>query len=278
MEETYSEVVNVAREYYNSDDADNFYAIIWGGEDIHIGLYESQEEPIVDASHRTVRHLAEKLNLTPEHTVLDIGSGYCGAARYLAKTYGCSVVALNLSEKENQRAREINEKRGLTDKIQVVDGSFENIPAEHNTFDMVWSQDAILHSGEKEKVMQEVSRVLKPNGEFIFTDPMQADDCPAGVLQPVLNRIHLKSLGSFAFYRQQAEKLGWKEIEIENLTPQLVNHYTRVRQELAKRREELTGKVSDEYIDRMAQGLGHWIDAGESDYLSWGVLHFRKPG
>jgi sarcosine/dimethylglycine N-methyltransferase len=49
-----------------------------------------------------------------------------------------------------------------------------------------------------------------------------------------------------------------------------------VRQELVKRRESLKGKVSDEYMDRMIQGLGHWIDAGNNSYLSWGILHFRK--
>ena len=36
-----AEVVSIARDYYNSDDADNFYHEIWGGEDIHIGLYRS---------------------------------------------------------------------------------------------------------------------------------------------------------------------------------------------------------------------------------------------
>ena len=100
---------------------------------------------------------------------------------------------------------------------------------------------------------------------------------PAGMLQPVLERIHLDSLGSFAFYRQQARQLGWEEVGIFDLTPQLVSHYTRVRQELAKRREALASKVSNEYMDRMIQGLGHWIDAGESGYLAWGILHFRKP-
>jgi sarcosine/dimethylglycine N-methyltransferase len=274
--QAYSEVVNIARDYYNSDDADNFYAIIWGGEDIHIGLYDSLEDPIITASRRTVEHMASALSLGPQHHVLDIGSGYCGAARYLAKTFGCTVTALNLSEKENQRARELNVKQGLDDKIQVVDGSFENIPVEHDSFDVVWSQDAILHSGHKEKVMQEISRVLKPGGRFIFTDPMQADDCPTGVLQPVLDRIHLNSLGSFALYRQLAKQYGLKELTIENLTPQLVTHYTRVRQELVKRRDELEGKVSDDYIDRMIKGLGHWINAGDANYLAWGIMLFEK--
>lgn len=38
-----SQVVYQARDYYNSIDADEFYAKVWGGEDIHIGLYLNSE-------------------------------------------------------------------------------------------------------------------------------------------------------------------------------------------------------------------------------------------
>lgn len=276
MTSQYSEAVNTARDYYNSEDADNFYAIIWGGEDIHIGLYESDSDAIREASHRTVRHITEKTKLTPENKVLDIGSGYGGLARYIADTYGCSVVALNLSEKENERARMLNKERGLEDKIDVVDGSFENIPAEDNSFDVIFSQDAILHSGQREKVMQEVARVLKPGGKFIFTDPMAADDCPEGVLEPILNRIHLASLGSPAFYRQTLAKLGIKEVSFEEQTQQLINHYSRVLQETEKHESELTKQVDQSYVDRMKVGLGHWINGGKNGHLAWGFFVFQK--
>lgn len=277
MSKHYSEAVNIARDYYNSDDADNFYAIIWGGEDIHIGLYESEQEPILEASHRTVRHMAENLgDIGPQHSVLDIGSGYGGAARYLADTFGCSVTALNLSEKENQRNRELTAERGLADKIQVIDGSFEDIPCDDESFDIVWSQDAILHSGHREKVLQEVARVLKPGGRFIFTDPMQSDDCPAGVLQPILDRIHLKTLGSPRFYRNTLTALGMKETRFEEQTPQLINHYSRVLQETQNSQQTLENTVSAEYIERMKAGLSHWIDGGRKAYLCWGIFIFTK--
>lgn len=279
MSRAYSAAVETARAYYNSDDADNFYFHVWGGEDIHIGLYRSEYEAIKDASRRTVEHMADKLNgVTKSSRFIDLGSGYGGSARYLCQRYACHVTALNLSEIENQRNRGINQQQGLSGNIEVIDGSFEHIPlARNEIFDFAWSQDAILHSGQRADVFTEVNRVLKPGGEFIFTDPMQADDCPPGVLNPVLDRIHLESLGSFAFYRQQAERLGWHELEVIDLTPQLIMHYTRVRQELVKRRDELNGVVSDEYIDRMIKGLGHWVDAGDNGYLSWGIMHFRKP-
>ncbi len=278
MSQDYSEVVKTAQDYYDSDDADNFYYHIWGGEDIHVGLYQDEKEPIRDASERTVATMAERLTgLNADSRVIDVGGGYGGAARWLAKRYGCHVTCLNLSLAQNRRDREMNEEQGLADKIDVVDASFENIPSPDADFDLAWSQDAILHSGERAKVLKEVDRVLKPGGEFIFTDPMQADNCPEGVLQPVLDRIHLDSLGSFAFYREVARQLGWEELGVEDLTSYLARHYTRVREELENHRADLAGKVSDAYIDRMIKGLGHWIEAGNNGYLAWGILHFRKP-
>jgi len=278
MSVNYSQAVATARDYYNSDDADNFYATIWGGEDIHIGLYQSDDDSIVEASHRTVRLMAELLEgIGPDTRVLDIGAGYGGAARYLAETFGCSVTALNLSEKENARDREINRIRGLDGRIEVVDGSFEAIPAEDSSFDVVWSQDAILHSGNREKVLEEVARVLKPGGRFVFTDPMQSDDCPPGVLQPILERIHLSSLGSPGFYRQTAGKLGLTERLFDERTAQLTNHYARVLLETERREDELQKIVSPAYIERMKKGLRHWIDGGENGHLAWGVFVFEKP-
>jgi len=278
MSTAYSEVVETARSYYNSDDADNFYFHVWGGEDIHIGIYTAADEPIADASRRTVERMASLAkSLGPDSRVLDLGSGYGGAARYLARTFGCRVTALNLSEAENERNRRMSREQGLDPLIEVVDGSFEEVPAADASFDLVWSQDAILHSGHRNRVIAEAARVLRPGGELVFTDPMQADDCPEGVLQPVLDRIHLSSLGSIGFYREQAAGQGLREVEVIEMTDQLVTHYSRVHDELIATRDALAGKVSDAYIERMLTGLNHWVEAGRNGYLRWGIMHFQKP-
>ncbi|MFP4655167.1 MAG: methyltransferase domain-containing protein [Methanohalobium sp.] len=277
MSKSEKTAVDKAQEYYNSEDADNFYFTIWGGEDIHVGLYQSDDESIFDASRRTVERMASKINnLDKNSKVLDIGAGYGGAARYLARNNGCQVVALNLSEVENERDRKMNKEQALDHLVKVVDGSFEELPYPDDSFDVVWSQDSILHSGEREQVIKEVARVLKSGGNFIFTDPMQTDDCPVGVLQPILDRIHLESLGSPGFYRESANKYGMKEIEFEEHASQLPTHYGRVLKETERREDELSKVVSQEYIDNMKQGLQHWVNGGKSGYLTWGIFHFRK--
>jgi glycine/sarcosine/dimethylglycine N-methyltransferase len=277
QESVYGAAVSIARSYYNSPDADTFYASVWGGEDIHIGCYESPDEPIADASRRTVARMASKLELTEESEVLDLGSGFGGSARYLAETYGCRVYALNLSEVENERHRELNAARGLTDRIQVVDGSFERIPYADDSVDVVWSQDAFLHSGNRVRVLEEIARVLRPGGHLLFTDPMAADNCPTRALQPILDRIHLDDMGSPGFYTRETTRLGFTAADggFEELREQLVTHYGRVLEETERQEADgLVDRISHDYLVQMKKGLAHWVNGGREKHLTWGIFHF----
>ena len=272
------DVVGVARDYYNSSDADHFYATIWGGEDIHIGLYQDEQDSIARASRRTVEHMAHLLGeIDASMHVLDMGSGYGGTARYLTEQFDCTVTCLNLSEVQNERNRRLNQTQGFSDKIDVMTGNFEAVDAEAASFDVIWSQDAFLHSGRRDTIIAEIARLLKPGGKAIFTDPMQSDDCPAGVLDPVLARIHLSSMGSPEFYQESAQRHGLSATGWEDHTQQLPTHYSRVHDEILRRYDELHAVCSTEYIERMKVGLQHWIQAGEQGHLRWGIISLEKP-
>jgi sarcosine/dimethylglycine N-methyltransferase len=216
--------------------------------------------------------------ITADTAILDIGSGYGGAMRRVASKYGCKATCLNLSEVQNDTNRLKIRRAGLHDRIRVVHGVFENIPEPNASYDVVWSQDAILHSDQRDKVLAEVWRVLKPGGHFVFTDPCQADDVPAGVLQPVYDRLQLTSLGSHRFYRDAAKALGFEIVRQDEMTDQLRTHYDRVRQELVANYDMLRDNgASAEYLDKMIIGLENWVKAADAGHLAWGIHLFRKP-
>jgi sarcosine/dimethylglycine N-methyltransferase len=271
------DLVEITRRYYDSHDADNFYFHVWGGEDIHIGIYEPGETDIARASRRTIERMAERLpRLGPGTRVLDLGAGYGGAARHLVRTTGCHVTALNVSTTENTRSQAISEASGLASLVEVLEGSYEDIPAPGASYDVVWSQDAMLHSGRKQRVMAEAARVLRPGGDFIFTDPMESGSGSREDLRPVLERIHLSEMGSYRSYTEAASRAGLDLVEILDLTPHLPLHYALVRDDLLARRGELAEIISAAFIERMLIGLDHWVRAGERGNLAWGILHFRK--
>lgn len=206
-----------------------------------------------------------------------MGAGYGGAARYLAKTYGCRVTCLNLSEVENERNRELCKEEGLERLVDVVEGNFENVPLEGGSFTVVWSQDAFLHSGDRAAVVGEIARLLiKSGGRVIFTDPMAAEGADQEGLRPVLERLHLESLGGLGFYRREFEKMGFQELGWEERTEDMVMHYGRVLEELEAREEELRERVDEVYVRNMKVGLKRWVDGGKDGQLCWGFLQFQR--
>jgi sarcosine/dimethylglycine N-methyltransferase len=271
------DLVKTTKDYYDSTDADEFYYRVWGGEDIHIGIYESPDEDIFTASARTVKKMTSLLPAIDENTkVLDMGSGYGGSARYLVSQFGCHVTCINLSDTENERNKVRTKEKGLEEYIDIHSDNFEKMPYDDESFDLIWMQDAILHSGNKEQVFKEIQRVLKPGSHFIFTDPMQSDDCPDGVLEPILKRIHLGELGSVKRYRQLAAANNLEAVNILEMPDQLRQHYTNVLKGLNNQREELTEVCSEDYLKNMESGLNHWIEGAKKGYLNWGIIHLQK--
>lgn len=266
----------IAQRFYDSHEADYFYRCIWGGEDIHIGIYRSKSESVFDASRRTVAIMASFTEkLTDDTYILDIGSGYGGAARYLSEKFNCNIVCLNISKVQNNRNILINREKNLDKLITVEEGNFEQLPYDDETFDIVWSQDALLHSNHRARVLKEVFRVLKIGGEFIFTDIMASSECSDTMLKPILNRIHLKSLGTLNLYITHGKSLGF-DVEFHDFSENLSIHYTRILEETQLHINQLQNFCSEEFLERMILGLKQWISASEKHYLTWGVLKFTK--
>ena len=271
-----TEAVTIAQQYYDSTETDKLYAAIWGGEHIHYGIYTRPDEPIHDASLSTVKTIAQTLKKIDQNSrVIDLGAGYGGAARYLAKTYGCSVCCLNLSQLQNQRNGQLNQEQNLDRLVEIIQGSFEDIPYPNNSFDIVWSQDAILHSGDRCLVFQEIKRILKPGGEFIFTDPMESETCPPGSLQPAFDRLGISDMGSYHFYSQTLKYLGFEELNFIDLSQNVPIHYQRFREGVQKRYNEVVKLTSTEFVDKTLNSIQPWIERYKQGYMQWGILHFR---
>ncbi len=123
-------------------------------------------------------------------------------------------------------------------------------------------------------MFEEVNRVLKPGGDFVFTDLVQHEDAPREALESVLARYHLDSLGTVRFYREAAMEIGWRELQVIDLSGNLVTHYEGVLQELERRYES---EFSEEYLEEVRHGTQHWVSAGKEGIFKWAMFHYQKP-
>ncbi|GAA1956643.1 SAM-dependent methyltransferase [Kitasatospora viridis] len=271
--------VETAHHYYGSSQVDGFYSAVWGGESIHTGSYLSEHESIATASRRTIERAAERIAERlgrPGTTVLDLGSGYGGPTRYLAETFGCRVVALNISESQNERHRRTNAERGLDGLIEVVTGSFQDIPFPDAEFDVVWSQEAFCHSPDRDRLLAEAARVLRPHGDLVFTDVMAADGVPPEALHQVIERLRVPDLATPGYYRRRLAELGLSHLEFDQQNGQLRTHYERLTEETRSRQDQLRRLVGPDYLAELLANLPLWVDACRDGRLSWGVFHARR--
>lgn len=275
--------------YYDTEDAFNFYMHLWGGQNIHVGIYpQASDGPdtpakILKASDASLDKLLELAApaLSSSHAkCVDMGSCYGGCAREIARRFGAEVLCADLSTKSNEVNRQRTMECGLEHLVKCPkDLSFTNTEAEAETYDCVVSQDSFLHAGSARRdVMKEAARVLKPGGLMVFTDIMQTDGVDTRKLDGVYKRLALEDMGSPAKYIQWGAEHGLRFKSYADMTEQLVNHYGTVRTVLEQNHREgtLKGKVSDAYVLNMLEGLQHWVSHGASRNICWGYVVFEK--
>lgn len=122
--------------------------------------------------------LAEKVKLSHDSLVLDIGSGLGGAARLLAATYGCRVIGIDLTEDYCRVAATLAQWVGLGDRVTFRLGNALDLPFADYQFDAAWTQHAAMNIADKATLYAEAFRVLKPGGQFALYDVLQGHGGP----------------------------------------------------------------------------------------------------
>jgi sarcosine/dimethylglycine N-methyltransferase len=114
--------------------------------------------------------LAVLAGITADASVLDVGSGIGGPARYLAAAQGCRVTGVDLSEPFVQAARYLTERTGQSGRVSFETGSALELPFPAGSFDIVLLQHVAMNIFDRLPLYREIRRVLASGGRFATFD------------------------------------------------------------------------------------------------------------
>jgi len=191
----YNEIFNeksYAQRSTNAQHAtDSFYTLVtefyekgWG-ESFHFAPRFKGE----DFKASIVRHehfLSVKLGLSAKDKVLDAGCGVMGPARTIARISGANITGLTINLHQVERCKTLNAKSSVAHLLNVQQGDFMAIPFPDNSFDKIYSIEALCHAPSVVGVYKQILSNLKPGGKALFYEWVMTDKYDAS------NAAHVK--------------------------------------------------------------------------------------
>ena len=117
---------------------------------------------------RATQEMAVLLDPQAGETILDIGSGIGGPARWIASRYGCTVTGVDLTAEFCDAARELGTASGMSDRVKIEQGSALALPVPDASFDRAYSHNVVMNIADKARVYHEAFRALQPGGWLVL--------------------------------------------------------------------------------------------------------------
>ena len=151
-------------------------------------------------------------------SILEIGSGIGGPARYIAYKTRASVTALELQEDQHKIAVDLTNKCKLLKFVNHIRGDILNYNWKNKKFNVVVSWLALYHIKDHSKLLKNCYKLIKENGYFFAEDLISIKKLSTKNLSELSIDLYAKYLPTYEMYLNDLEKKGFEIIYHKNMT------------------------------------------------------------
>ena len=156
--------------------------------------------------------LLEQLEIGPQTRVLDLGCGIGGPARVMAERFGCHVTGIDLTREFVACAAEMTRRVGLHSLVDFRHGSVLDLPFDDDSFDVATLFHVGMNIADKDRLMTEAARVLRPGGTLAVFDVMGVQTDAIVFPMPWAEHATTSFLAPPDAYAQAARDAGFAEV------------------------------------------------------------------
>lgn len=133
-------------------------------------LFDTPETSLEAAQEAKLARICQRLDLAPQHELLEIGTGWGSLALYAATHYGCRVTTTTVSGEQMRLAEEKVAAAGVADRVTVLSTDYRDLPALGRRFDRLVSVEMIEAVGEAylDLYLDCCARLLTPEGKGLL--------------------------------------------------------------------------------------------------------------
>jgi cyclopropane fatty-acyl-phospholipid synthase-like methyltransferase len=187
------------------------------------------------------RHFFTLLGIDARSDVLEVASGSGGPAIFMAQETGCRVTGLDIHQAGVDAANSRAEELGIADRARFVcSDAREPLPFADASFDALTCIDSFNHLYERERVLGEWQRVLRPGARLLFTNPITV----TGMIRREEMIVRSGSMGEFVFTApgvddQLVRDAGFVDVRVEDVTENMSSVASRWRAARARHKDDL---------------------------------------
>lgn len=210
-------------DYYNRGEVS--YRDVWDLDTslaFHYGFWDKKTRNLRDALRKTNEVMAEIAGITKDDHVLDAGCGVGGSILFLSQTIGCRGTGITITPRQVEIASKTAKEKKISHLTNFLLMDFNQTTFQDETFTVYWGIESLCYANDKQALLREAFRLLKPGGKLIVADAFYSNEfySPSEweAVQQIWNSWAVDHLATEKEFRTGLEAAGFSNITYTNVT------------------------------------------------------------